>query len=196
MSTTHPIDMTALEQARLVREGAVSSAELVAQTLDRIRSVDPTCRAFVAVFDRAIESARRKDRERLRTRGDLPPFHGVPIGIKDLNVVRWQATRFGSRAMPSLPLPVDDYTVAPLRRAHAESLSPGLHRRRVERRVGRRRRRRHARGRPGLRRRRVDPHSLVVLPALRAQARAGPVAEPVRPARPAAALHLGTDHAH
>jgi amidase len=117
MSTTHPIDMTALEQARLVREGAVSSAELVAQTLDRIRSVDPTCRAFVAVFDRAIESARRKDRERLRTRGDLPPFHGVPIGIKDLNVVRWQATRFGSRAMPSLPLPVDDYTVAPLRRA-------------------------------------------------------------------------------
>lgn len=112
-----PIDLSALEQARLVREGAVSSAELVAQTLDRIRRLDPGCHAFVSVFDAALAAARRKDRGRRRGRGDLPPFHGVPIGIKDLNVVRWRATRFGSRAVTPLPLPVDDYTVAALRRA-------------------------------------------------------------------------------
>jgi amidase len=114
---SQPIDLPAIEQARLVREGAVSSAELVAQTLDRIHALDPACRAFVSVFDAAIATARRKDRERRRGCGDLPPFHGVPIGIKDLNVVRWKATRFGSRAVPALPLPVEDWTVASLRRA-------------------------------------------------------------------------------
>ena len=52
-----------------------------------------------------------------RSRSDLPLFHGVPLGIEDLNVVRWTTTRYGSRAVPHLPLPVDDYTVAPLRHA-------------------------------------------------------------------------------
>jgi len=117
MSDGEPIDMTAVEQARLVRVGDVSSTELVARTLDRIHGRDPACRAFVSVFDTALAVAQRKDRERCRGRVDLPPFHGVPIGIKDLNVVRWSVTRFGSRAVPPLPLPVDDYTVAALRRA-------------------------------------------------------------------------------
>jgi len=112
-----PIDMTAVEQARLVREGSVSSAELVAQTIDRIHGRNPVCHAFVSVFAGATAVAARKDRERRRRRGGLPPFHGVPIGIKDLNVVRWEATRFGSRAVPALPLPVEDHTVATLRRA-------------------------------------------------------------------------------
>ena len=69
MSITHPIDMTALEQARLVREGAVSSEELVTQTLDRIRELDPAYRAFVAVFDRAIDVAISRLRRKLEDNG-------------------------------------------------------------------------------------------------------------------------------
>jgi len=109
--------MSAVAQARLVRDGQVSSTELVRQTLDRIEALNPRYQAFVSVFERAVAVARRKDRMRRRTRGDLPLFHGVPLGIKDLNVVRWTKTRYGSRAVPHLPLPVDDHTVAPLRRA-------------------------------------------------------------------------------
>lgn len=112
------LDLTALEQARLVRTGAVSSAELVEATLDRIHRRDAALTAFVSVFDRAVETAKAKDRLRHRLGPDrLPLFHGVPMGIKDLNVVRWTRTRFGSRAVPSLPLPLDDNTVAPLRKA-------------------------------------------------------------------------------
>jgi len=109
--------LSAIAQARLVRDGQVSSTELVRQTLDRIEELNPRYQAFVSVFDRAIAVARRKDRIRRRTRGDLPLFHGVPLGVKDLNVVRWTKTRYGSRAVPHLPLPFDDHTVAPLRRA-------------------------------------------------------------------------------
>ena len=57
MSSTNPLDMSALEQARLIGEGAISSEELVTQTLQRIRRLDPTYRAFVSVFEGAIAAA-------------------------------------------------------------------------------------------------------------------------------------------
>jgi amidase len=117
MSLSELLGMSALAQAHLIRHGQVSSEELIRQTLDRIDAINPQYHAFVSVFERAVAAARRKDRIRRRPPGDLPLFHGVPLGIKDLNVVRWTPTRYGSRAVPHLPLPVDDYTVAPLRRA-------------------------------------------------------------------------------
>lgn len=117
MSGTEILKATALQQAQLIRDGKISSEELVRLSLERIHRLNPILNAFVSVFDRAIETARRKDRERISARGALPIFHGVPIGIKDLNIVRWTATRFGSKVIPPVPLPFDDYTVAPLRRA-------------------------------------------------------------------------------
>ena len=108
--------LSATELARLVREGAVSSEEIVVATLERIRRLDGPLSSFVTVFDDAARVARRKDGERRRGRS-LPPFHGVPIGIKDLNVVRFRVARFGSRGMPRLPLPLDDHDVRVLRRA-------------------------------------------------------------------------------
>lgn len=117
MSLSTLMGMTALEQARLIRTRQVSSAELVQQTLERIRELNPHYHAFTSIFERAVTVARRKDRRRHASPDDLPPFHGVPLGIKDLNVVRWTFTRYGSRAVPHLPLPVDDYTVSSLRRA-------------------------------------------------------------------------------
>lgn len=107
---------SATDLARLVREGAVSSEELVVATLERIRRVDGALSSFVALFDDAARVARRKDGERRRGR-PLPPFHGVPIGVKDLNLVRFRVARFGSRGMPRLPAPCDDRDVRVLRRA-------------------------------------------------------------------------------
>ena len=109
--------LAALDLARLIREGAVSSEEVVRHHLNRIEARNPSLAAFVTVFGDAVRVARRKDRERLRRRAPLPPFHGVPIGIKDLNVVRFTRTRFGSRGMPRIVLPFDDANVRPLRRA-------------------------------------------------------------------------------
>jgi len=117
MSTSSLHALSALDLARLVREGAVSSEEVVRHHLERIGAKNPSLSAFVTVFDDAVKVARRKDRERLRSRDTLPPFHGVPIGIKDLNAVRFSRTRFGSRGMPAIVLPFDDANVRPLRRA-------------------------------------------------------------------------------
>jgi len=116
MSGQDILSRSALDLAQLIRTRQVSSEDVVRAALDRIARLNPSVQAFVSVFETAINVARAKDRQTVRG-GDLPLFHGVPLGIKDLNVVRWSRTRFGSRAVPSLPMPWDDFTVAPLRRA-------------------------------------------------------------------------------
>ena len=108
---------SAVDLAALIRDGAVSSEEVVAGALERVRRLDGGLSSFVAVDDHALGEARRKDRLRRRARGPLPPFHGVPIGIKDLNLVRFRIARFGSRGMPRIPAPCDDLDVRVLRRA-------------------------------------------------------------------------------
>ncbi len=113
------LEATATEQARRIRAGEVSSRDLTRLYLDRIARLNPALSAFVETFEqRALFSALRKDaaRRRPRTAGALPPFDGVPIGIKDLNFVRLSRARFGMRGM-GVWSPVDDRTVARLRAA-------------------------------------------------------------------------------
>lgn len=109
---------SALTQARLVRERAVSAEELARLYLARIERLDPQLNAFVQVLRRsALAEARTRDGElRRKGRRELGPFHGVPIGIKDLNLARGSFTRFGSRAYQWLWTPFDDNTTAQLRR--------------------------------------------------------------------------------
>ncbi len=110
------LSATALEQAAFVRSRALSSEELCRLYLDRIDRLDPGLNAFVSRFRRrALADAREKD-ALTRRGGPLPSFHGVPIGIKDLNVVRFAWTRFGSRGSLPLFIPRDDQTVTSLRR--------------------------------------------------------------------------------
>ncbi len=65
----------ALEQARLVRERAISSAELTQLYLERIDRFDGACNSFVTIAsEAALRSAKEKD-ESVR-RDVLPPFMG------------------------------------------------------------------------------------------------------------------------
>jgi amidase len=117
MSWNEVLSATALEQAALVRTRALGSEELVRLYLDRIERLDPRINAFVSCFRRrALMDARAKDAA-VRAGGPLPAFHGVPTGIKDLNLVRFSWTGMGSRATPPLFAPVDDKTTAGIRRA-------------------------------------------------------------------------------
>ena len=61
--------VSAVEQARLVRSGEVSSVELVELYLERIARIDPELNAFVTVCaDEALATARALD----ATPGDAP----------------------------------------------------------------------------------------------------------------------------
>ncbi len=113
------IRASALTQARLIRERAVSAVELARLYLARIERIDPDLSSFVQVLRRsALAEAARRDAELARLGpSDVGPFHGVPIGIKDLNLARGSFTRFGSHAYRFLWTPFDDKTTARLRRA-------------------------------------------------------------------------------
>lgn len=112
-----PFAHSATGLARLVAEGAVSAEELTRSYLDRIERLDPRLHAFVTVGRRrAIFAARRRDNARKKL-GRLPPFFGVPTGIKDLNFVSGFPTRFGSAGARVPFLPFDDALTRRMRAA-------------------------------------------------------------------------------
>ena len=108
---------SALEQASLIRKRSLSSEELVRAYLDRIETLEPKINAFVTTFKRSsiLGEARKKD-EAVKRGDDLPAFHGVPTGIKDLHLVRWTRAGMGSRGSMPLISPVDDELTASVRR--------------------------------------------------------------------------------
>lgn len=108
---------TALELAHAIRDGDDSCEAAVQRAIDRIDAQNPTLNAFVVAHgNRALRAARAKDKQR-RKGGPLPPFHGVPIGIKDVNAVRGMGMRLGSRSYRWLKTPTDDAIVRLIRRA-------------------------------------------------------------------------------
>jgi amidase len=73
----------ALELARQIRERQISPVEVVEAFLRRIDAIDGQINSFITVAaDQAIAAA--KQAESALGDGDLPPFHGVPVCIKDL----------------------------------------------------------------------------------------------------------------
>jgi hypothetical protein len=85
-----------VEAARLIREGAISSEELVEACLARIREVDPEVQAW-AFLDpgHALGQARAADAWRLEGR-PVGPLHGVPVGVKDIIDTADMPTESGS----------------------------------------------------------------------------------------------------
>ncbi|MFO0660734.1 MAG: amidase [Polyangiaceae bacterium] len=112
-------ELSALELANLIRRRALSSEEITRATLDRIEKHNDKLSAFVQILrDEAIRVARQKDRETFRSKGEgLPPFHGVPMGIKDLNFVAGAYTRMGSRAFANFVSMFDDRVTQNMRKA-------------------------------------------------------------------------------
>jgi amidase len=100
--------LTALEQARLVRDGEVSSSELVEEYLERIERFDGELNAYVTV---------RADEARAEARSPRPgPFSGVPLPVKDLAETAGIRTTFSSRAFADY---VPEHDVEVVRRLRA-----------------------------------------------------------------------------
>ncbi|MCH9732293.1 MAG: amidase [Actinomycetia bacterium] len=85
------------QQARLLREGAITSPELIEVYLSRIAALDPVLRCYRVVM---ADSARR-DAAQAQARldaGQQLPLLGVPIAIKDDVDVAGEVTAYGTAA--------------------------------------------------------------------------------------------------
>lgn len=109
---------SASEQARLVRDRAVSPVELVEACLERIEARNPDLNAFVVLrVDRARAEAREAE-EAVRRGGELGALHGVPFSCKESILSAGDRTTVGSTAIDVVP-DLDATAVARLRGAGA-----------------------------------------------------------------------------
>jgi Asp-tRNA(Asn)/Glu-tRNA(Gln) amidotransferase A subunit family amidase len=76
--------LSAVEAARMIREGIVSSVDVVEACLRRVREVDGDVQAWTFLDpDYALAQARAADELRMSGR-PIGALHGVPVGLKDI----------------------------------------------------------------------------------------------------------------
>nr|WP_306265943.1 amidase [Pararhizobium sp. IMCC3301] len=93
-----PSSLSAVDTARQIREGRLSSVDLVKSCLARIAQTDPTIQAWAHLDpDQALSQAAEMDRIR-RAGLSLGALHGVPVGLKDIIDTSDMPTQLGSPA--------------------------------------------------------------------------------------------------
>ncbi len=84
MRDEQPAQLSASEAARRIRDGLLSSEELVRACLERIRQVEPTVQAWTFLDEEhALAQARAAD-ERRRSGEPVGALSGIPVGVKDI----------------------------------------------------------------------------------------------------------------
>ncbi|TMH73851.1 MAG: amidase [Betaproteobacteria bacterium] len=79
-----PAQLSALEAARRIADGRLTSEELVQACLQRIRQVEPAVQAWQFLDEEhALGQARAAD-ERRRSGEPVGALNGIPVGIKDI----------------------------------------------------------------------------------------------------------------
>jgi len=111
--------LTATDVARAIRDGAISSEQLVEACLSRVRESEPTVQAWHFLDpEHALAQARSRDQDRSEGRA-VGPLHGVPIGIKDIFDTCDMPTEDGSVLHAGRTPGADAAAVAMLRSAGA-----------------------------------------------------------------------------
>src|SRR5712692_2490037 len=116
---TEPCDLSAVEARGMIGTKQLSPVELVDSCIARIEAVDHAVNAMVARdFDRARSAARSAEQAVMRGE-NLPPLHGLPVGIKDLEDVGGLRTTYGSPIFRDHVPEADERLVAAVRAAGA-----------------------------------------------------------------------------
>jgi len=113
------IRASAADAARAIRDGALSSEELVQACLERIRDLEPRVEAW-AFLDEHHAMAQARAADDLKRQGlPIGPLHGVPVGVKDIFDTADMPTESGSVLHAGRTPSRDATAVAMLRAAGA-----------------------------------------------------------------------------
>jgi aspartyl-tRNA(Asn)/glutamyl-tRNA(Gln) amidotransferase subunit A len=102
-----------------IASGSARAVDLAATYYNRIAEVSPRLNIFLSLTkDRALQQAARVDA--LAANGDpLPPLAGIPVGIKDVMVVKGAPATAGSKILEGYRPPYDATVVTRLEAAGA-----------------------------------------------------------------------------
>ncbi len=111
------IDLTELTISKalsLLEERKISSVELVEETFQQIKKVDPKVKAFLYLNEeKAIEEAKKADE--LREKGGKGRLLGVPISIKDNICIKGFPTTCASKILENFIAPYDATVIEKLK---------------------------------------------------------------------------------
>jgi len=111
--------LSAGDAARAIRDGAISSEQLVEACLARVREVEEKVQAWQFLDpEHALGQARARDRDRQEGH-PTGPLHGIPVGIKDIIDTVDMPTEDGTVLHAGRTPPADAAVVAWLRAAGA-----------------------------------------------------------------------------
>ncbi|MFE6307423.1 amidase [Nocardiopsis sp. NPDC057823] len=114
-------DLPARRLAAMVRSRELSPREITEHVLARTERHDPGYGAYITVIaEKALEQAQYAEKRVMSdTPESLPPLLGVPVPIKDLDLLAGVRATYGSRVLADNTAPIDSDTVARLRAAGA-----------------------------------------------------------------------------
>lgn len=90
-----PYAWSLTQTRQALSERTISAEELVSQMLARIEQYNPSLRAFLAVSELALESARAED-TKLAAGAAVGPLSGIPVAVKDLFDTDFLPTTYGT----------------------------------------------------------------------------------------------------
>ncbi|MBV9854725.1 MAG: amidase [Streptosporangiaceae bacterium] len=115
-------ELTMIELATAIRKGELSPVDVTEHYLARMAERNESVGAFFTIAaDSAREQARAAEKAVTVAQDPaaLPPLTGVPVPVKDLNLVAGMRATLGSEVFRDFIAPEDDYVAASLRAAGA-----------------------------------------------------------------------------
>jgi Asp-tRNA(Asn)/Glu-tRNA(Gln) amidotransferase A subunit family amidase len=116
---TEPCDLSALEARARIGRKQLSPVELLESCIARIEAVDHAVNAMVARDYPGARAAATRAEQAVMRGDELPPLHGLPIGIKDLEEAAGLPTTWGSPIFRDHVSGADESIVASVRAAGA-----------------------------------------------------------------------------
>ena len=112
---TQPFELSATEARQLIGNKKLSPVELTKSCIEQIEKMNPSINAVVAIdHDEVLKSA-QKSQEDVMSGNELGMLHGIPVGIKDLNLVKGLRSTSGSKLYENRIPDKDDSVVESIR---------------------------------------------------------------------------------
>lgn len=116
------VDLTTLpikELSSLISSRKVSCVELIDQTFEKIKKLNPRLNAFITIAEESATLDAKRADSLLRRGKYLGPLHGIPISVKDLIYVKGVRSTSGSKILWDFVPTYDSTVVQSLKNAGA-----------------------------------------------------------------------------
>ena len=112
---SRPCDLDAIEARRLIGNKKLSPLELTKSCIEQIEKLNPSINAVVAINNADVLKQAKKAEDDVMSGSELGLLHGLPVGIKDLNIVKNLRSTSGSKIYKNRIPESDDTIVEDIR---------------------------------------------------------------------------------